>query len=61
MISDRTERSYEATITLLLLLVTCAIGSALEYFRYLPVSIYLVLYTIAGFTFTFYRTTNGKD
>lgn len=47
---DRIEKSYEATTILLLLLVTCTVGCMIEYFRYLPVPIYLALFAIAGFT-----------
>ena len=48
--TDRIEKTYEATIILLLLLVTCTIGCMMEYFRYLPIPIYLALLVIASFT-----------
>ena len=52
---DRIERSYEATTILLLLLVTSTVGCMIEYFRYLPIPIYLALFVIAGFTLISWR------
>lgn len=48
--TDRIERTYEATTILLLLLVTCTVGCVIEYFRYLPIPVYLALFVIVSFT-----------